>query len=459
MSDLIDRIPPQNLEAEMAVLGACLVDRDLIADVAGILSPRDFHAPMHGTIFEAITRLADSENPVDKISVAEELKRRGELETCGGLSYLSSLMDTVQTAQSASYYAKIVREKSVLRDLIVAGTKITQLAYEGEEDAEGTIAQCDSVLRSATERGVRRDEGMTAHEAALAVYRDLHAGRSGAQFTPWAKVNEYTGGFFPGEMALWCAAPGMGKTGAIIDLADYVAAHHECVLFFTLEMAIKDVMRRMFAMYSNVPARALRRGDLRDSQYDSVADAASYVGDRNIRFYGRPKSCADIRAVVSRVSREVKIGSIVIDHIGCLEDVESRPARVSEHEALGRAYGALLSIAAEFQVVVHAVQHVNREGQQYANEGKRLKRPTLSDIRGGGNAEGRSHVVIFPYRPYVDGTPEQQREGYFIIAKNRDGEAGEIEMTYSGSRHLWLQRGTLVPWFELEKLPRESEIA
>src|SRR6185437_10242496 len=143
---LVDRIPPQNLEAEMALLGSILVDREIMGIVSEIVRPEDFYAHVHESIFSVLQHLYDRGEPLDKITVAEELKRRSELENTGGLSYLSSLMDTVQTAASAAYYAKIVREKSVLRGLIHAGTRISQLGYESEEDVDGALDQSEQLV-------------------------------------------------------------------------------------------------------------------------------------------------------------------------------------------------------------------------------------------------------------------------------------------------------------------------
>ncbi|MBV8720874.1 MAG: replicative DNA helicase, partial [Candidatus Eremiobacteraeota bacterium] len=143
---VIDRIPPQNLEAEMALLGSILVDREMMATVAEIVDPPDFYAAMHETIYIALLSLYERGEPLDKITLSEELKRRGQLEKIGGLAYLTSLMDTVPTAASAEYYANIVREKSALRGLIHAGTQITRIGYEGEEDVEGSIDRSEQIV-------------------------------------------------------------------------------------------------------------------------------------------------------------------------------------------------------------------------------------------------------------------------------------------------------------------------
>lgn len=436
-----DPIPPNNLEAEMALLGAVLVDRDLLLVVAPIVRSGDFYAHVHATIFEAMITLDGRNEPIDKITLAEELKKRGKLEVVGGLPYLSSLMDTVQTASTARYYAKVVREKSSLRSLIGAGTKIVQLGYEGEDDAAQAFIEADRLIRMVTESGILVRDGRTTSDAVKRVLTAMQTGVDDAQRTPWPTLDRMCGGFFPGELIAWPALPKIGKTGVMLDLADYIAAHYGQVAFFTLEMAIDALTRRYLALYSGISARRQRINDLHGSDWERLSDAMQIIAERPIQFFWRPQSISTMRAALARVTRQSPVKALIVDHVGFLDDAEPRRGETVA-QAMDRTYKALLGIAAEYGCVVHVVQHLN-------NEAEKRGEPGLAFIRNGGNLWGNANAVIFPHRPDPQSADKaQQRRGRFIVAANRDGEEGAFEVEYTGYRHLWAEPGQS-PWFEM----------
>lgn len=433
----MDRIPPQNLESEMALLGAALCDPDIMPAVCEHVTAADFYAHVHEEIFAAMLTLYERGERFDKIALAEEIQCDGGLERVGGLPYLSRLMDTVQTTQSAVYHAKLIREKAVLRGLIHAGAKIQQLGYEGEDDAADAIAQADSSLRAVTERGTKASDVESVSAVALRLYRQMTADvKRRAIRSPWPALNEMTGGFFDGEIVTWAARPKVGKSAAVAQVADYVAQHFGEVLYFALEMGKDETVRRFISMYCGLNTTHQRKGDLAPAEWDRFGDATHILTRRPISVFGRPKTVLDIRNAVRRANQNGEVRMVVIDHAGVLE--LKGGGRQSKHELLDEAYKQLSNLAIEEQFSLHLVQHVNRAGYD---------EPTLRDIRDGGNLEGISHVVIFPHRENQLGSPEEQKIGKFIVAANRSGDEGILPMRFEKSRHVWLEQSQPFPDF------------
>lgn len=441
------RIPPQNLEAEMAVLGAMMVERDMIDVVAGLVQPIDFYAHVHETIATIIFALHAAGQPVDKISVAGVMRSQGRLDALGGLSYLSSLLDAVPTAASANYYATLVSEKARLRRLLSAAAQIESLAYNGEDDVDATCSDADRILREALDAGCRPSGGVTIQNAIRATFQDLERLAAGddtlAVQTPWPTVNERVGGFYPGELIVLASAPAMGKTGAVLTLADYISRQYGPVAFFSLEMTVEAISRRWLALHSEVTARNQRLTPLRDYQWDRVGDAMSVISTRKAVLFGRRQGTIEgIRRELSAMQRvSGRVRAIMIDHVGFIGDNDQRNAKVSEHDRLDRTYRRLLDVADEFGTTIFAVQHVNREGS------KPGVRPTMAQIRGGGNAEGHAHAILFPYREDpMSEDREIRKRGEIIVAKARDGEEGPVAMRFYGHRHLWVEGDEKPDW-------------
>ena len=425
-----------------------MTERDMIEIVAEHAQPADFYALVNETICGVIFALHQGGLPVDKISVAEMLRTRGELERFGGLPYLSKLLDVLPTAANAKYYATIVAEKARLRRLIIAAARINAIGYEGEADVDAACCDADRVLREALEAGQRPVGGRTMLSAMRQVFGDLESASTGktaakAITTPWPGLNQRLGGFFPEELVVVASAPAMGKTALIITLADWIACNHGTVAFFTLEMSPDAIARRWLALHTELTARNQRLGVVRRDQWDSVGDSIAVIANRPVRLYGRKEGTIEnMRRELSALQREVgKVRAVVVDHVGFVGDADMRNTRATEHERLDQTYRRLLDIAAEFQTTVFAVQHVSRAGMG--------SRPTLKDIRGGGNAEGHASAVIFPFRENPNAEKREEREvGELIIAKSRDGEQGVIPMRFIGHRHLWLEANSATPlWF------------
>jgi len=444
----IERVPPHAIDAEMAVLGSVLVDRSTWPVVADILKPGDFYAHRHETVFAAMGRLFDSDRPVDKVTLVDELRAAGQVERIGGIPYLSQLMETVPTAASAAFYARVVREKALLRGLIHAGGKIAALGYDAEDDVLGALEKADSYVREVSGRRVERIPPRSVAELNERIFRKIGERFEGvgetSQLTPWPTLNENTGGFCPGESVLWAGDAKAGKSGVVLCLADFVAAHYGTVAVFTNEMPPEDLVRRHNALYSGVSARRIRLGDLRGKDWEKLADAFEQTGGRPIVFFGfEVESLADIRREANRLKDEREdLAAIVIDHCGNISDADRDYGRTTKNERLSRVYKTLPRIAAETGTVVHGVQHINRAGAK--------GRPTKHDVRDGGNAEGHFNTIVLVHRPKPDGTADEREQGDFIVAACRDGVEGPVPARYIGARNLWLEANQTQPWFEIE---------
>jgi len=441
---MIDRIPPNASDAEMALLGALLVDSSMFAAIEGLVASEDFYQPMHQMIFDSILSLRAKREPLDKISLAGELKARGVYDNVGKVAYLSTLMDSVQTASSAVYYAKMIREKAQLRRLIHAGTQVTELGYCGEDDVLNALLRAERLV-TAVSRDTLDTPVETAYEAAgralmaMGESTGLHP-----VTTPWKALDAFTGGHSAGDLVLIAAAPKMGKSAMVLSLADYIAGTQGRVVFFPLEMGVDRTAGRMLAMYSGVSVSRQKSGFVDEFDSKHLVRAQTKFESRQLLFVSeRENSIARIRRKLTSIAKAGPIKAVVIDHVGWLQDVRKTGGRESKNSLMDAAYYALIEIANDFKTVVFAVQHVNREGSK--------GRPTISDLRDGGNPEGHAHAIIFPYRENPTGTIEEQRIGEFIIGACRDGQMGTAEMFFIGHRHLWVERdGDHKAWFERE---------
>lgn len=440
MSAAEDRVPPQSLDAEMALIGACMVDRQIAEAVLPLVDPEDFYAHVHEAIFAAVRSLVREGQPVDKVTVAERLSRRGpaELERVGGMPYLSALMDTVQSAGSAQYYARIVREKATLRGLIRCGREILELGFSSEHDVNGALATASERLRRIVETGSPQ-LGRSMFQVRQR-YLDAMSAKRLAYYTPWEKLDRLTGGFTSGEFVAWAADPGFGKSMALTMLAAFIAERYGHVAFYTTEMGDVKTYARFLALFSGVSARRQRDPAITDFERDRLVEAQQVVDSLPITMFdASPALTSDeVAAQCRRLHRTEELAAFVIDTVGKLDDIEGpRGApRASLHERQQTAINTLIRTAQELGCVAHGVFHFTRP-----QDGKGSPQPHMSRIRNGGNVEGTATTIIFPHHagPHDD---------LFIVDKARDGSRGTVKMTFHGDRALWLQRDHRVPWFQ-----------
>jgi replicative DNA helicase len=377
----IERIPPHNLEAEMAVLGSILVDREMMATVSEILAPSDFYAILHETIYAALVQLYERGEPLDKITLAEELKLRGALDKVGGLAYLSSLMETVPTAASAEYYAKIVREKSTLRSLIHAGTNITQLGYEDEEDVDGALDRSEQIVY---EIGRRQQRGefhritKLLKDAFEQIDRLYHSrgDRTGVT-SGFRDIDEYTAGFQPGNFVIIAARPAMGKTSIALAMAAAAAKEEQRpIAVFSLEMTSVEIVTRLLCAEARVNGQHLRRGNVQNDEWDKISDGMGALAEVPIYIDDSGTlTVSEVRSRCRRLQSGEGLSAVFIDYLQLLRP-SSASRNQNRNEELSEICRTLKATAKDLEVPIIALAQLNR-----AVETRNDKRPMLADLR------------------------------------------------------------------------------
>ncbi|BDE07462.1 replicative DNA helicase [Vulcanimicrobium alpinum] len=377
----VDRLPPNNLEAEMALLGSVLVDKEMMATVSEIVQPGDFHAPLHETIYLALFALYERGEPLDKVALAEELKNRGLLDKVGGMAYLSSLMDTVPTAASAEYYAKIVREKSSLRGLIHAGTQITQLGYESEDDVPGALDRAEQVVYDVGNRG-QRNAFATVPSLLLGVFQSLErrheqkGDRTGVT-SGFRDIDDYTAGWQPGNLVILAARPAMGKTSLALNMAVAAAKdERKPVAVFSLEMTKQELVERLLSSEARLDASKLRRGAIADRDWEKIGHAMGVLHELPIYLDDAGAvTVTEIRSRLRRLKSGNGLAAVFIDYLQLV-----RPATlgkvVNRNEELSDICRTLKATAKDLEVPIIALAQLNRAVETRAD-----KRPMLSDLR------------------------------------------------------------------------------
>jgi replicative DNA helicase len=433
-----DRVPPQNLEAEQAVLGSMLIERAAIEKAAEILKPEDFYRDAHRYIFESMLTLAERDEPVDLITLEDELKTRDYLDNVGGRVYLINLMEAPATAANVDYYARLVEEKSILRRLMDAGTQIQGLVYS-EFDAIDDVV--DRAERLVFDVGQRR-MGQYFHHLRPLLDEELdriekryeNKGITTGRMTPFDDLNYMTSGLQPSDLIIVAGRPSMGKTTLAVQLAQHIALNEKLpAALFSLEMSKEQLVTRMICSESRVDAHRLRTGYLQSDDWQRVGEGISRLAEAPIYIDDTPDvSAMEMRAKCRRLQAEHGLGVVVIDYLQLMRSHKRTENRNQELSEIARACKTL---ARELKVPVIALSQLSR-----AVESRPDKRPLLSDLRESGAIEAEADVVMFIYRDAyykmkeaVDSEGEQQQErgeermeeAEIIIAKQRNGPTGK----------------------------------
>lgn len=440
----IDRIPPHNLEAEMAVLGSILVDKAMMGEVGQVLKPTDFYAHVHETIYSVLVDLFEHDEPIDKITVSEELRNRNALDRVGGLSYIGALMDTVQSAASARYYATIVHEKAALRALIGAGTQVTRLGYEGEEDVAGALDRAQQLVYSIGEERTEKEfkpVKSLLKDAFDSIDRLYHARGDRTGLTSgFADIDAMTTGFQPGNFIIIAARPGMGKTSFALNMAVAAAREgSEPIAFFSLEMSNNELIQRLICSEARISMNDMRRGNIAGHQWEAISRAMETLNHLPIHLDDvGALTVSDVRNRCRMLKKSAgsDLGAIFIDYLQLMRPgMLSR--NVNRNEELSEICRSLKITAKELNVPIVALAQLNR-----AVETRGDKRPMLADLRDSGSIEQESDVVAFLYRDgYYNPEGADPDVTEFIIAKHRNGPTGFVRLRFQREFTLFVPYG------------------
>lgn len=428
------KIPPQNLDAEMSLLGAILIDEEVLSDVADKIHVADFYDPRHGSIFAAMLRLYEKHSPIDLLTLTDELKKSEDLKSVGGAAYLSELTNYVPSSAHAVSYAQIVASAAVRRRLIKAGATISQLAFtEGEEIGE-ILARAESDLYSVSESNAKSD--MVSIESILAESFDrmeeLHRdkGKLRGVKTGFRDLDKLTAGLQKSDLIILAARPSMGKSTLAQNLAFNVATKEKkAVLIFNLEMSNSQTVDRMLAEAAGVDSWNIRTGNLSDDDFAKISEAMGEMAEAPIFFDDTPGlSVLEMRTKARRQAHKTPLGLIVVDYLQLMSGSKSYGEnRVQEVSEISRG---LKLIARELDVPVIALSQLSRLVEQRPD-----KRPMLSDLRESGSIEQDADIVMFLYREdYYNPETDRQHIAELILGKHRNGPTGRVEMYFHPER-------------------------
>jgi len=425
------RVPPQDVAAEQSVLGAMLMSKQAIDPASEILSGRDFYRPAHELIFDIVVDIANRGEPVDAITVAAELQRRGELARVGGAPYLHTLVSAVPNVASADYYASIVHEKAVLRRLIEVGNRISALGWAetGElealvDTAQKEVMDVDSARGVDDYRDVASLIGATIDEIEAIQARD---GDMAGLSSGFDDLDRITTGFRPGQMIVVAARPGVGKSTLGLDFCRAASIRQSTPsAIFSLEMTGAEISMRLLSAEAKVPIHHMRGGGMSEDDWNRIGRAMPRVQSAPILIDDSPNlTMPEIRAKARRMHKQHQVGLIVIDYLQLMTSgkrVENRQVEVSDFSR------QIKLLAKELEIPVVAISQLNRMSEQGGD-----KKPQLSNLRESGSIEQDADIVLLVHRPEMYGDDERKGEADLIVAKNRSGPTdGGIAVGFQG---------------------------
>ncbi len=429
LEDSLRKVPPQSLDAEESVLGGVLRDTHALDRVIEVMGVDDFYRESHRKIFRAMLALSEKSEPIDIITLTDTLKARSELQAVGGATYLAELIDRVPSAANIAHYARIVREKAVLRSLITVSNEIASRCYNGQEDIERFLDEAERLIFDVSEKRIRQsffkmgDMIMDTIKTIEKLFerKELVTGVP----TGFRDLDTKTAGLQPSDLVIVAARPSMGKTAFVLNIAQYVALHaNTAVAIFSLEMSKEQLVMRMLCSEARVDNAKVRTGYLGERDFPRLAMAAGRLAEAPIYIDDTPaQNVLEVRAKARRLKREANIGLVVIDYLQLMRGLTAQENRTQELSEISRS---LKSLAKELNVPVVALSQLNRQVELRAD-----KKPVMSDIRESGSIEQDADVIMFIYRDEVY-KQDSQDEGVaeIIIGKQRNGPTGIIRLAF-----------------------------
>jgi replicative DNA helicase len=425
------KLPPQHLEAEQSILGGILIENEAINRVTEILDADDFYRDAHRKIFNALINLSERDEPADLITLTNELRNIDQLDSVGGASYLASIIDSVPTAANIEYYAKIVKEKAILRKLIQTSTEIITQSYEDRGDVEGFLDEAERAIFEISEKRVRpsfypiKDIVKESFKILERLYekKELITGVPSG----FKELDRLTAGFQPSDLIIIAGRPSMGKTAFCLNLAEYAAIEKKIpIAIFSLEMSKEQLGIRMLCSEAHVEGTKLRSGFLSESDWPRLTIAAGNLSESSIYIDDTAAlSVLELRAKARRLKSDHGLGMLIIDYLQLMKGrarVESRQQEISE---ISRS---LKGLAKELNIPVIAVSQLSRKTEERTGN-----RPQLSDLRESGAIEQDADLILFIYRDEVYNRSEDnpnRGKAEVIIGKQRNGPIGKIDLAF-----------------------------
>ena len=431
--NFIKRIQPHSEEAEKSVLGSMLMDRDAIVEAEDILVKEDFYQRQYGILFEAMVELYQEGKPVDLITLQDKLKEKDIPEALSSLDFFRELVDIVPTSTNVRQYAQIVHDKATLRALIKVTEDIGNACYLGKEETSAILEKTEKEIFGLLQNRNRMSDFVPIQEIVLNSLNAIEEaaktkGRVTGIATGFTELDYKLTGLHPAELILVAARPAMGKTAFVLNIAQYAAfKDNHAVAMFSLEMSKEQLVTRLMASESMVDSQQIRTGDLRDSDWEKLLEGAALIGNSKLIIDDTASSLAEIRSKCRKYKQTYDIDMVVIDYLQLMSGSNTR-GNESRQQEISEISRALKVLARELNIPIIALSQLSR-----AVEARQDHRPMLSDLRESGAIEQDADVVMFLYRDeYYNPDTEKKNIAEVIVAKQRNGATGSIELVWLG---------------------------
>ena len=425
------RIPPHSVEAEQSVLGSILLDKEAMISVSETLVPEDFYKEAHKVIYESMLKLYNSQSEIDLITLTDELRDQGYLDDIGGIAYITSLSTVVPTTSNIKYYVNIVKEKSISRQLISAANDIINLGYDGSAKVEYVLENAEKKISDISQERATNDFQPINQviSEALSMLEKLYEEKNDVTglTTGFRDLNKKINGLQRSDLLLIAARPAMGKTAFALNLVQNAALKGDAsVAVFSLEMSKEQLVQRMIASQSTVELKKIKTGTLADNDWPRITDGMAILSGAKIHIDDTPGiKISELRSKCRKLKIEKGLDLVLIDYLQLMEGEGQNESRQQEIAKISRS---LKILAKELDCPVVALSQLSRAPEQRADH-----RPMLSDLRESGSIEQDADIVMFLYRDeYYNPDTEKKNIGEVIVAKNRHGETGTVELVWFG---------------------------
>lgn len=428
-STLLERVPPHNAEAEQSLLGSMFLSGDVVPEVLEKIRSEDLYFPAHQHVFRAITSLYGRGEPVDPVTVAEELKNMGLMDQIGGKAYLHDLLQEVPTAANVKYYLEIVEKKAVLRNLIRVATEIATLGFEAQDNVEAVIDRAENLVFAVAKRRIA-ERFLPVKELLPEIFEQiekLYQRETTVTGLPtgFSDLDKLTSGLHPSDLIVIAARPSMGKSSLVLNIAENVALQQKVpVAIFSLEMSRHQLAQRLICSVARVDAQALRVGNLKEDDWPKFSNAVGQLAEAPIFIDDTANiTIMEVRAKARRLMSRHKLGVVVVDYLQLMQGDGRSENRQQEISEISRA---LKILGRELNVPIIAVSQLSRAVEQ-----RQDKRPLLSDLRESGAIEQDADVVVFIYRDdYYYRDSDDKGVAEIIVAKHRNGPTGTVKTAF-----------------------------